>query len=358
MMRSRVTFTICLGVTASAAVGVDPRDPANFVNQVISYQQGVGIPSDSITAQPFNDPGAALGPPTIDTTGDGFHTGSPFEPVPVVPLGPAFRRTELVAIGMGGQLVVRFANPVQNDRRNPGGIDLIIFGNSALLAGSGGWTNGDPNLTTTSGTLFAEGGIVSVSQDAQTWATFSNGPVADGFAPTLGRRYDPTNPDPTLGTWNLWWSDSTNPTWPLNPLLAPADFADFTLTQIANAYVQNTAGGTGFDLAELDLDWIQYVRIENTANSGLTPEIDAIADVLPAGIVADLDCDGDVDMDDFGVFQSCSTGPALGPPDPGCHRADFDNDEDVDHSDFARFQVCASGPGATALSTCMDAFPE
>jgi hypothetical protein len=58
---------------------------------------------------------------------------------------------------------------------------------------------------------------------------------------------------------------------------------------------------------------------------------------------ADFNCSGQVDQDDFDLFQQCATGPHLGPPSDGCEPADFDQDSDVDQSDFGVFQRCWSG---------------
>ncbi len=54
-----------------------------------------------------------------------------------------------------------------------------------------------------------------------------------------------------------------------------------------------------------------------------------------------LDDDGNVDQEDFDVFQSCASGPGI--PHDGsrkCQQADFDRDGDVDQDDFAVFQRC------------------
>jgi len=60
----------------------------------------------------------------------------------------------------------------------------------------------------------------------------------------------------------------------------------------------------------------------------------------------DFDCDGDVDVNDFAVFQTCFNGP--GNP-PSCDwDADFDDDGDADVNDFAVFQACFNGPGQPA----------
>ncbi len=249
---------------------------SDYASKVVEYIPGEGIGVDFIDGQPFNNPETALGRPTVDTTGDGFNIPLD-EPVPLVAVNSAFRSFEMVSIGIGGHLTLTFDHPVQDDPCNPYGIDFIIFGNSFHISGGGQpWANGDPNDTVVSGALFAEPALVSVSQDGMSWFTFFDGPFADDFAPTLGRIYDPENPDPKLGGWNLWWGGPTDPTRPLDPELMPANLGGGSVADAAEFY-DGSAGGTGFDLAALGLDWIQYVRIEH-GDSGV-PEIDAIADV-------------------------------------------------------------------------------
>jgi hypothetical protein len=279
-------------------------DASDFATEVVYYDEGTGVGNDWLSGEGFNNPDAALGRPTVDTTGDNWYIPSN-ESVPVNPVYPAFRATELVTIGNGGSLVVAFDHAVENDAGNPYGVDFIVFGNSFQVIGGGqGWTNGDPNETTVSGNIFAEPGILSVSQgylgldgqvddDPGTWAwhTFDllmdldgdgdsdTDPAADGFAPTLGRVYDPANPDTSLGAWNEWWGDATDPTLPIDPLLDAEDLAGYTVAEIALLYGES-AGGAGFDLdwLDVDLDWFQYIRIDGLAAGGTT-EIDAFADV-------------------------------------------------------------------------------
>jgi hypothetical protein len=55
-------------------------------------------------------------------------------------------------------------------------------------------------------------------------------------------------------------------------------------------------------------------------------------------VVADVDGDGDTDLDDYSWARSCLTGPRT-------HRAeDFDGDGDVDLDDYAEWQTCLRGP--------------
>lgn len=64
--------------------------------------------------------------------------------------------------------------------------------------------------------------------------------------------------------------------------------------------------------------------------------------VLP--VPGDCDGDGDVDLSDFFVFQTCFTGPG-GQAPPNCECVDLDGDGDVDLADFLAFQTSFTGPG-------------
>ncbi len=350
---NRIRWVISAALLGGGSAAV-ARASSPYATEVIEYVEGEAVGVDFFDGHKFNDPSTALGRPTIDTTGDGFSTGDPTTShVPVVPANSAFRWFEIVSIGQGGYLILKFDHPVEDSRKNPCGLDFIIFGN-AFHTGSGGgfWTNGNPNNTIVSETVTREPGKVSVSQDGVTWFTFTNGPYADDFAATLGRIYDPANPDPLLGAWNLWWGGPTDPTKPLNPSFSAAGFAGHTVAEVAALYGQS-AGGTGFDIGQLGLPWIEYVKIENLTSSGTT-EIDALADVAPTASPADFDCDGHVAQSDLDHFKACRTGSAVGHTPPGCENADFDGDDDVDGNDFGLFQRCISGLNLNADAECMD----
>ncbi len=67
---------------------------------------------------------------------------------------------------------------------------------------------------------------------------------------------------------------------------------------------------------------------------------DDAEDRLPA----DIDGDGDVDLDDYLLFEACLTGPDVSTPPSACmanefRRSDLDNDLDVDLADFSVFQL-------------------
>ncbi len=55
--------------------------------------------------------------------------------------------------------------------------------------------------------------------------------------------------------------------------------------------------------------------------------------LYPPARLGDADGDGDVDLDDFGVFAPCYGGAIT----PGCEMMDFDGDSDVDEDDYQAF---------------------
>ncbi|MHC4443305.1 MAG: hypothetical protein ACYTBZ_03320 [Planctomycetota bacterium] len=70
------------------------------------------------------------------------------------------------------------------------------------------------------------------------------------------------------------------------------------------------------------------------------------ASICNAVVFADADEDGDVDQDDFGIFQLCYTGGSLPIPfDPEyCQCFDRNGVTGIDNADFTAFQDCATGP--------------
>jgi 6-phosphogluconolactonase (cycloisomerase 2 family) len=61
-------------------------------------------------------------------------------------------------------------------------------------------------------------------------------------------------------------------------------------------------------------------------------------------IPGDMDFDGDVDLDDYGLWEVCLAGPGI-PGVGGCQEGDFDDDLDIDLGDFAVFQANFTGAG-------------
>jgi hypothetical protein len=350
-------------------------DPNDFATAWVAYEPADVI-VDWLTGLPFNDPNAALGRPTVDTSGDDWFISMDVN-VPVVSLYPPLRTHEMVSLGEGGTITLSFNHPVSDDERNPYGIDFIVFGNaSQAVGGNQAWTNGDPRSVSVGDSGGSEPGIVSVSQDGQTWYSFTNdpnfmsddpgfiklagdaedGPFCDGFAPTLGRVYDPCYADASVGSWNEWWAEPTTPTLPLNPALSYASFAGMSVARVAETY-GDSAGGVGYDLARLDLPvdpntdlkWFQYVRIDDAPGGGST-EVDAVADVScpgdythpqPAG---DLNDDYRVDRDDAAIVE-VFLGQEITDPGELAAVADLNKDGQVDQEDLdivtANLGACA-----------------
>ncbi|MBI4581728.1 MAG: hypothetical protein HY718_18675 [Planctomycetes bacterium] len=362
-----ISAALPVQVAVVGLAGTLPAGTSEFAAEVVEYVQGGPIPADAWTGIPFNNPAAALGPPTVDTTDDPAPPAIPADWWPVNPVYQPFRVYEtesepvfeIVSIGQGGRLVLKFDHPVLNDPRNPCGVDFIVFGNANMrLCGGAYWNNGmDPSAVCIDSryAVRAEPGVVSVSQTGEpgTWRTF-NDPndalalKADSWAPTLGRVLRVPIPPSTN-----WWAEPTDPTLPFTPNLPMAAFGGLSMADACRLY-GHSAGGTGFDLSRVGLDWMQYVRIEQSGNWDVTPEIDAVSDVR-AFAFPDFDCDTDVDSADFEVFEACATGPAMGPPASGCERADLDDDGDVDAVDFGIYQRCISGPGRLAEFDCLGA---
>jgi len=119
--------------------------------------------------------------------------------------------------------------------------------------------------------------------------------------------------------------------------------------------------GTLVDQSVSGIDNLEHIYLKQLNNGRYVFEIVSDKDwnyaiawdaQLTPTVKSDFDGDADVDQDDFNHFESCATGPLLGPPSIGCENADLDNDNDVDQSDFALFQRCVSGQDIIAPSAC------
>ncbi len=68
----------------------------------------------------------------------------------------------------------------------------------------------------------------------------------------------------------------------------------------------------------------------------------------------DHDMDSDVDLADFGWFQTCLAGPEAPPPSVPCRCADFQSDGFVDAIDLGTFLGCMLGPEIPTNPNCTD----
>ncbi len=239
-----LTFVCLLSISSATRVFAAP-----FASEVVSYTAG-----SNVTAG-YTDPSAALGSPLRDT-GSGPFDGD------LTPFNAPYTPDQVVAIGAGGSLVVRFDHQVTDDAANPYGIDLLVFGNAFLGL--------DFNTALADGLVFGEPAAIAVSQDGVTWFDVS-AVYADDLFPTFAYQ-DPTGPFSFGGTIE------TSYTRPVNPALGLADFAGKDVLQIAALY-GGSGGGAGIDLAALGLPWIEYVRVTQAGGDAFASEIDAFADV-------------------------------------------------------------------------------
>ena len=245
---NRIIFlgTLCLGALALSLTGARHAAASPWAFQVVRY--------DSTGATPgYTDATTALGAPSTDT---GFGD--------VSLINPPFATTQLVSIGVGGELVVRFENPVTDDPGNPFGLDLIVFGNAFFT---------HPGTGVIDGFFDADLATIGVSQDDVTWFDL---PVvaADGLFPT--HAFVDTSP-PTGFDNASDGSVLSDFTQPVDPTLTAGDFTGLSFAAAVALY-GGSGGGTGVDIASV-APWIQYVRITATST---TAEIDAFADVASA----------------------------------------------------------------------------
>lgn len=224
-----------------------------FADAVVSYDPGVGyVPR-------FTNPWAALGEPSrVNPFGEATD-----------PFDPPYGTNQIVSIGAGGHLVVRFHTPIQNHPHNPHGLDFTIFGNAGFIitndfdVTTGNWVG----VPATGGSLFGTSTgetRVSVSHDGRHFFELNPtlAPAVDRFPPTDGS-----------GNFHV----------PLDPALTQPDFAGATLAEIRSLY-NGSGGGASYDISwavgprghRMHLPEIRFIRIDVLSGRG---EIDGFAAV-------------------------------------------------------------------------------
>lgn len=203
-----------------------------------------GASDDEAGPPPGGSPDAAVLPPDLPYAtsvfayepGPGAGFGQDRMPDivlgPPMGFGPNAGSLDVVSLGVGGTIVLAFAEPGIVDGPGP---DFVVFENAF-------WIGGDPQ------DVFAELAEVSVSDDGDSWSTFACDPAAGvdgrwpgcaGWRPTL--MYDPVAVQP----------------------LDPAE-----------------TGGDPFDLADLGLSGARFVRVRDLATEGDEPtagfDLDAV----------------------------------------------------------------------------------
>lgn len=243
---------VALLVAAALVPLGGPAHASSFATTWISYTPG----GDGLSTG-FEDPNAALGEPTR-SNGTGPFEGD------VTPFNSPFQSGDIVSLGLGGELVVKFDAPVTDDPLNPFGVDLLVFGNAFLGIDFGTF------LAT--GTIFGEPGLIGVSQNGSDWRDITSVFADDLFA-TLGYNDSP-------GPFESGGADPTDFTMPVDPSIQVGDFAGLSFAEVVALY-NGSGGGVPVDLAGTGLGWIQYVRVRDPFDDGRGPEVDGFADVAP-----------------------------------------------------------------------------
>lgn len=226
-------------VLAAASVVLTSHAAPFYAAKIVSYDPGVGYSAN------FTHPEAALGEPTrVNPFGEDTD-----------PFNPPYGTNQIVSIGAGGSLTVRFHKPILNHPRNIDRLDFTIFGNAGFII-----TN-EFDLTTfdwigtpaTDGSLFGESTgetRVLVSFDGKRFYTLNPAlaPSVDSFPPTDG-----------AGDFRV----------PLDARLSVEDFAGATLDDIRSLY-DGSSGGASYDISwaqdakgrRVWLPMIRFIRIE------------------------------------------------------------------------------------------------
>ena len=222
------------GLVVTSHAGV-----TGFADSVVSYVPGTGY------ARQFTNPAVVLGQPaTVNPYG---------EPTDV--FDPPYGKDQILSLGTGGSLTVKFKTPVLNHPNNRFGIDFMIYGNSGFII-----TNDfDFNTFTWVGTPATDGSLfgnnygetrVSVSSDGKTFYVLN-----PALAPTVDGMY------PTDGSGDFHT--------PVDPTLTAADFSGLTQENIQALYY-GSAGGAGYDISwaqdangqPVTLDSVRFIRVE------------------------------------------------------------------------------------------------
>ena len=238
------------------------------------------------TAANFKDTANVLHRPTCYMEGQWGGVVSPYN--------PAWQGGQLLTLnGEDEYVTIEFDHKVVDDPKNPWGLDFIVFGNALLVGTKKDYyeETSDPGNWEYTGSLSDEKALVEVSADGKTWFSYNDGPYCDSWAPTQGYVYDKANADTNLYSGNLWWSVTTDATWPVHPDMDVGDAVGLTIETLSYRY-DGSAGGAAFDIGKFDLPtdekgrkYIKYVRIsayhDEEEDEWTVPEVDAVADVRP-----------------------------------------------------------------------------
>jgi len=246
---------ILLGL--AALPGASETRATQFAAEVVSYKSGVGFATDWSTGAGYTNKDAIVGPPARETPGK---WGGP-----ITPFSPPYLLAQILSIGEGGEVTLKFGKPIRDESINPFGLDFLVFGGAGFTITNGDFGGGG----ITDGTLFGQDDgetRVSVSADGDAWFVLDpkRAPAFDAYHPTDGS-----------GDFGL----------PVNPALDKGDFAAGGLAKFTELY-DGSGGGTGYDLGwavdaagkPVALAQVRFVRLEVLSGKA---EIDAVSDVQP-----------------------------------------------------------------------------
>lgn len=153
-LRFAIVTVLCfaLAQAVAAAPVVDP-----FADDVVSYS-----PGPDWSGSTFADSSYALGAPV------GKYVNEP-------------DNSSIVTVGNGGNIVLKFDNPIVDDPRNPYGLDFIVFGNPQVYETLQGFLR------------WQELAFVEISQDGSSWYLIKPSIFPANLRTCNGT---PPNPDP------------------------------------------------------------------------------------------------------------------------------------------------------------------
>jgi hypothetical protein len=219
---------------------------AQYASEVISYTPGTGVATEFGTGLPFSLTSSALGEPSRVTPG--LFGG------PVDPFAPAYLREQILSVGAGGSVTVKFAQPIRDSALNQFGVDFQVFGSAGFVV-----TNAFADDFSYIGTPATDGSMFSAQTGESRVSVSTDGITFYELDPALTLPVDGLFPTDGQGNFGV----------PVNPAFSGLTFAGKSLAEIRALYA-GSGGGMGYDLAwarngsggAVSLAEISYVRIE------------------------------------------------------------------------------------------------
>jgi hypothetical protein len=330
-----------LGFAAMLLAALSSAVPASdFATELVTY-------SGSFGASPYDDPCSVLGKPTTwvydDWDGLTYACSLVF---PAYLTDPNDDKV-VTTLNDSAEIVVKFDHRVGDDPGNRYGIDFVVFGNSAFATLD--WVEHDTDMAQcqlrSPAAVNSEAVLISVAQQPEgPWFCFADGPYGDTTFPTNAFAWDTDVND--WGVEHDWLK-------PIDPNLNVSDFDGLSAAE-AIALYDGSAGGTGFDLQELEPEdyealatdansgqkWIQYIKVEYLPGGSYAGEIDGFADAAGCGDyqhpypVGDIDENCRVDYEDLGLVGQYWLSEISEANDPAA-AADIHEDDVIDLRDMA-----------------------